>query len=115
MSDRYADNLLKMETACLLQQYLYMSDEHSITVQNPVGYTLILTMDAECNIWCKNTNFKDTPPMMYNEEMTVQRWLIMVDKLSEMPAEEFPQRFKNRLDEIVEITRNNLALNKGAQ
>lgn len=113
MSDnRNKDTLFQLENVCLLQQYLYMSEDHSITVVNAVGVKLRITIDDELHVWCQNLTLANVPPMKYDEEMTVLQWYILIDKLKTTPAEEFPQRFKNRLDEILTITRENLALNQ---
>lgn len=109
---RDKDTLHKIETVALLQQYLYMSDEHSITVENAIAVPLKIFIDDTCHVMCQNMSFKTVPPMSYDQEMTLTMWMDVADKLREMPAEEFPDRFKSRLEEIVVLTRTNLVLNQ---
>ena len=106
--------LFKIETAAILQQYLYMSGEHSITFTNAINVPLKLWIDDDCKLMCQNLNFPNVPPMCWDESMSISRWIDLADNLLTMPAEEFPDRFKNRLEEIVELTRANLSLNKVA-
>lgn len=108
---RSRDILEKLDKVNLIQKYLYMAEDHHIDIYNAINTPLRIYMDERCNVWCKNMNFPDTPPMNYSEEMSVGMWLAAVDILSVQPAVEFPNRFKNRLEEISQITMMNLAIN----
>lgn len=103
--------LLKMEDYSIFLQYLYLTKENTITINN--GLTnLELYMGENLEIYAKNLLFPNTPPLYYSEKMTPSYiMLALIPYLEKQPAKEFPQRFKNRWDEIKEITKNNTALN----
>lgn len=112
MRDR--NTLNKIETVAILQQYLYMSEEHSITFTSSFNIPFKLQINDDGKLMSTNLNFPDVPPMCWDENMSISKWIFVADRLYETPAEEFPERFKNRLEEIVTITRTNLSLNKVA-
>lgn len=110
---RTKDTLIEdFEDIKILQQYLYMSEEHNILIHNSIGVPLRIRLDEELRYWCQNMNFPDVPEMYYGEEMTINNTLNVIAALKEEPAVEFPERFKNRWEEINEIALMNLSLNR---
>lgn len=109
---RSTDTLLLFEDSCILQQYLYMDETHYLEFINAVGARIRLSMDGECRLFARNMDFPELPPMSCDQTMSTREWLNVVDTLKEMPAEKLPHRFKNRFEEISEMTRGNLALNR---
>lgn len=101
-----------MEDVKVLLQYLYMAEEHHIVVKNSIDVPLQISMDEDGNFSCLNLNFPNVPPMK-PYDFPISSMLAAIDQLKEQPAEEFPKRFKNRWDEIDQMTRANIALNKG--
>lgn len=113
---RTKDTLFDFEKTTILLQYLYMDESHKILIHNAINVPLELYMiegsDKSIHIMCKNLNFPDVPPMLYDSECHPETLLRIVNKLMEENAVEFPNRFKNRWEEIETMTRANLALNK---
>lgn len=101
------DDFNKIST---LMRYLYMSDEHSIEVENTLGVTLKITMGEDLNFYCTNMNFPDIPPTNWSSEMTINRMLDIIAQLEEKPAKMYSS-FDSRWQEISDITQTNLALN----
>lgn len=101
-----------MENVKVLLQYLYMSEEHHIIVKNVIDVPLKLSMDEDGDFECINMNFPNLPPMR-NYDFPISSMLAAIDQLKEQPATEFPERFKNRWEELRELTLANVALNKG--
>ena len=102
----------KFEDIKILHQYLYMSDEHSVEVVNSIGVPLRIRMDENLHYWCKNLNFPNVPEADWSESMTLGVTLSVIEQLKETPAVEFPKRFKNRWEEIKELTKINVFSNK---
>ena len=99
------------ENIKILQQYLYMSEEHTILIHNSIGVPLRIRMDDEGRYLCKNMNFPSVREGCWDEDMTINVILSVIEQLKEQPAVEFPQRFNNRWKEIKMITQTNVALN----
>lgn len=109
---RTRDMLIEgFENIKILQQYLYMSEEHNILVHNCIGIPLRIRMDDNGKYMCQNMNFPDLPETYWAETMTINVTLDVIEHLKEEPAVEFPQRFKNRWEEIKMLTQANLSLN----
>lgn len=102
--------LFCLEDLTTLTQYLYMNENHSITFNNGMA-DIRLRMDERFNIMGINMNFEDLGETNWSEIMTVSKLLGLVDKLKETPPEKF-DFFKNRWEEIEEITLHNIGLNK---
>lgn len=100
------------ENICILQQYLYMSKDHFITVENSIGVKLEIRMEENLHYYCKNTNFPDAPETCYSDSMTNETMLAIIEQLKNTPAIEFPQSFNNRWDEIKTICSTNVVTNK---
>lgn len=95
----------------LLCQYLYMDESHKLLIHNQIGVPLEIFMNENLEIGCRNMNFPDLSPMWWNDA-TPSKLNDVIGCLEEEKAVEFPERFKNRWEEVKEITRDNLALNR---
>lgn len=113
---RTKDTLFDFDKIAILLQYLYMDENHKIIIHNsinvPLELYMILGEDSSIHIMCRNLNFPDVPPMLYDSDCNPQVLLNVIYTLMEEDAVEFPNRFKNRWEEIETITRSNLSLNK---
>lgn len=96
----------------ILQQYLYMSEEHFIEIENSIGVKLQIRMGENLHYYCKNMNFPDLPDMCWSESMTNETMLAIIEQLKEGKAVEFPERFKSRWEELKTITLMNLCQNE---
>ena len=94
----------------VLYRYLYMSADHFIDVQTP-RTTLRITLTENLNFKCKNLRFPDLPEMSYNDTMTLNQTLGIIDQLKHRPGELHFNETNSRWDEIKEITQANLGLN----
>lgn len=109
MRDR--DMLFDFDEVKTLWQYLYLSDEHSIEVENTLGVPLEFSMDENGVVWKKNLHFPDVPKT--RDRLEIPTWLGIIEKLKEQPAKDIPTgRFKNRWDEIRTLTLTDVALNR---
>ena len=108
---RNVDVLFDLEEIPILLQYLYMSYDHRITIDNRVT-KLELYMTDECYTLAKNINLPSVPSLDYTEMMTVPNILGIIDQLKHSPAVEYPTYFANRWEEIKMITTTNVAQNK---
>lgn len=107
---RSKDILLNgFEKIKILLQYLYMSEEHSITVNN--GMTdLKIFMDDKGNFKSQNMSFSDIPPMSI--ELGVQNLLGCIEQLKEQKPTLDYGDFGTRWNEIEKICKANTALNE---
>ena len=108
---RTTDTLFDMEEIPILYQYLYMDENHSITINNGVT-TLQIRMTDSCYFMSKNLRFPDVSEMSYTDMMTIPNMLGIIDQLKQVPAVEFPTCFTSRWEEIKTITNTNVAQNK---
>lgn len=92
-------------------KYLYMDDNHRITFNNGVT-DLQIRMDENFNILCRNLSFPDVPESYFSSELVPAYCLGVIQLLQNMPPEEHPKHFKNRWEEIKDITMINLSLNR---
>lgn len=95
----------------ILQQYLYMSEDHYIEIENILGVKLRIRMGEDLEYYCKNMNFPDAPEMLWSESMTTKTILAIVDQLKDSEATEYPKYFKSRWDEVKEIALMNVCQN----
>ena len=93
----------------LLYQYLYMSEEHYIDVKT-LGATLRITLNENLNFRCQNLNFPDLPATSYNDMMTLNQALGIIEQLKETPGILGYQKNQSRWEEIAEITQIQVAL-----
>jgi hypothetical protein len=109
---RTIDTLLTdFNDICTLYRYLYMSEDHFIDVETPAT-TLRITMTEDLNFKCLNLRFPDLPPMGYNDMMTLNQSLGIIDQLKHKPGIMNFREGASRWDEIFDITNANLALNR---
>ena len=105
------DTLFGMEEIIILYQYLYMDENHYITVDNGIT-KLEIRMRENCSFHAKNLRFHDVPDLDYTDMMTIPNTIGIIDQLKDVPAVEFPTCFTNRWEEIKTITATNVAQNK---
>jgi hypothetical protein len=108
---RTTDILFELEEIPILWQYLYMSEDHYITIDNGVT-KLEIRMTENCYFHAKNLSFPNLPDMSYTDMMTIPNMLGIIDQLKHSTAVEFPTCFANRWEEIKTITNTNVAQNK---
>ncbi len=108
---RTVDTLFDLEEIPILWQYLYMSEDHYITIDNGVT-KLEIRMTENCYFHAKNLSFPNLPDMSYTDMMTIPNMLGIIDQLKTVPPVEFPNEFKSRWEEIKAITNTNVAQNK---
>lgn len=108
---RTVDILFELEEIPILLQYLYMSEDHYIIVNNKVT-DLEIRMTEGCSFMAKNLSFPEVPALDYTEMMNVMCMLAIIDQLKEAPPVEFKNEFKSRWEEIKAITNTNVAQNK---
>ena len=105
---RTKDTLLEIGDVAIFYQYLYMSPEHNIIVNN--GLT-DLKFECTDNLHIVKTNMRFPEFGASIEPLDLSNILGIIDKLKEMPPNQYPETFKNRWQEIKEMTMGNLALN----
>lgn len=93
-----------------LLQYLYMNEEHNITVSNGITNLNIKLAD---NLEALQMNLS-FPHLGYTcRPMRIEEWLACVEQLKEQPSDCGYGNFKNKWEEIQTITLMQVALNKG--
>ena len=108
---RTVDTLLELEEIPILWQYLYMSEDHFITVDNGIT-KLEIRMRDNCSFYAKNLRFPDLPGLEYTDMMVIPNMLGIIDQLKNLPPVEFKNEFKSRWEEIRTITLGNVCQNK---
>lgn len=108
---RSTEVLFDLEEIPILLQYLYMSEDHYVTVDNGVA-KLEIRMTDSCCFKAKNLNFPDLPDLNYTDMMTIPNMFGIISQLKQVPAVEFPSCFANRWEEVKTITDTNVAQNK---
>ena len=107
---RNVNTLLDLEEISVLWQYLYMSEDHYITVDNGVT-KLEIRMRENCSFHAKNLNFPDLPDLEYTDMMVIPNMLGIIDQLKNVPPVEFTE-FKSRWEELRTITLANVVQNR---
>ena len=92
----------------ILLRYLYMNENHKVVVDNSLC-RLEIGLRPDLRFSVKNLNFPLLPDSV--RALELDEMLAIIDQLEEEPAQEYPDSFKNRWEEIKDITLNNLALN----
>lgn len=108
---RTVDTLIELEEISVLYQYLYMNEDHFVTIDNGLA-KLEIRMNEDCYFKAKNLNFPDLPDLNYTDMMVVPNLLGIIDQLKNSPPEEFKNEFKSRWEELRAITLANIGLNK---
>jgi hypothetical protein len=111
---RNVDTLLEFEDIVVLYQYLYMSDDNYITVDNGVA-KLEIRMNENGYFHAKNLNFPDLPDLSYTDMMTIPNMFGIIDQLKNTEPVEFKNEFKSRWEEIKTITQTGIVHNKMRQ
>lgn len=111
---RYASTLLEFEDIAILYQYLYMSDEHFITIDNGIA-KLEVRMNENGYFHAKNLNFPDLPDLSYTDMMIIPNMFGIIDQLKNTEPVEFKNEFKSRWEEIKTITQTGVVHNKMRQ
>lgn len=108
---RDTSTLFDLEDIIILYQYLYMSEEHCIIIDN--GLTkLEIRMNEHCYFHAKNLTFPNVPALDYTDMMTIPNMLGIIDQLKKVPPVEFKNEFKSRWEELKTITYANIGQNK---
>lgn len=108
---RTVDTLFKLEEIIILWQYLYMNEDHYITIDNGVT-KLEIRMRDNCSFHAKNLQFPDLPGLDYTDMMVIPNMLGIIGQLKNVPPEEFKEDFRSRWEEIRAITLDTITLNK---
>lgn len=108
---RDVNTLFELEEIVILWQYLYMNEEHFITVDNGLA-KLEIRMREDGSFHAKNLNFPDLPGLEYTDMIVIPNMLGIIDQLKTIPPIEFPKEFKSRWEEIETITRTNIVHNR---
>lgn len=109
---RTKDALLELADISTLYQYLYMSKDHFVIVNNGIA-DLKLYMDDDFNVRAINMNYPDLPPLSYNDMLFVGNLLGIIDYLKNDKTHiERESHFVSRWAEIKAITGVNLILNQ---
>ena len=108
---RDVTTLLDLEEIPILWQYLYMNEDHFITVDNGIT-RLEIRMRENCSFHAKNLNFPDLPDLDYTDMMVIPNMLGIIDQLKHIPPVEFTHEFKSRWDELKTITVANVVQNR---
>lgn len=110
---RNKGGLRDIDDIAILLKYLYIDEDAYVIVENSIGLHLMISMNEHLGLSkvLLDGVIKDQPPMEDNE-MTPLVLSAVVSQLKEQPAEQFPERFKNRWEEIKTITSSNIALNE---
>ena len=108
---RRNDVLIEMEEITTIYQFLYMSEDNFITIDNGMA-KLEIRMNEKGFFHAKNLNFPDLPDMNYTDMMNVPNMLGIINQLKKTSPVEFPNSFKTRWEEIKSITDINVAQNK---
>ena len=108
---RNVTTLLDLEEIHILWQYLYMNEDHFITVDNGIT-RLEIRMRENCSFHAKNLNFPDLPDLDYTDMMNIPNMLGIIDQLKNVPPVEFVNEFSSRWDELKTIAVANVVQNR---
>jgi len=107
---RTKDVMHELEDITILLQWLYQDDDHEVRIENSVGF-MRFKMDEDLNIMRFNENF---PEIGWGYcELTVRELFSIKRQLEETTGDiMFPNKFKNKWEEIKRMTLSSLWLNK---
>lgn len=93
----------------ILLQYLYQNEDHEVRIRNPFTF-LRYKMDYNLNILCFNETF---PELGWDYVQVSVQDLLAIKRLLEESVEDIksPETFKNKWEEIKQITLTNGMLN----
>lgn len=100
------------EDITTLVRYLYLSAEHTITVNNGMA-DLQIRMDDDGDFLCKVLSFPDANEMLYSCNISSPVLVDYIRQLKTQPASKvWEKEFDSRWEEIETITMHNVAHNK---
>src|SRR5574343_310876 len=101
--------MLELTDISILLQYLYQSEDHEVRIRNPFTF-LRYKMDYNLNMVCFNETF---PELGWDYVQITFQELLAIKRLLEESVEDikFPEIFKNKWEEIKQITLANRMLN----
>lgn len=99
-----------LEDVKTLLQYLYMDEDHSITVSNGITQLNIKLND---NLEALQMNLSFSYLGYTHRSICIEEWLACIEQLKEQPSDCGYGSFKNKWEEIETITLMQVALNKG--
>ena len=102
--------LKDFDEVLILYQFLYMSPENRIVINNGMA-DLEIRLDEDLRFYCKNLNFPHLPDMSCSEQMTLSCCFNAVDYLKMQKPKQFPNTFNSEWDEIKDITMATTAMN----
>lgn len=108
---REKETLSLFNDIAIFNQYLYMNEENYIEYDNGIT-TLKIRMNENCDYIAVNMAFPNLKPLLYSSDMTINFIRHIIETLKEKEPQIKNATFKNRWEEITEITRSNLWLNK---
>jgi hypothetical protein len=111
---RTVNTLIDLEDITILYQYLYMNEDHFITIDNGVA-KLEIRMNENGYFHAKNLNFPDLPDLNYTDMMTIPNMFGIIDQLKNVEPVEFKNEFKSRWEELRVVTLTNVGQNKMRQ
>lgn len=100
----------EMDDIRILYQYLYLSEDKSIAIDNGVAI-LDIRMTDNGYFKCKNRNFPELDESSYTDMMTIPNMLGIIDQLKTVKAVEYPDNFKTRWEEIKTTVATSATLN----
>lgn len=101
--------MLELTDISILLQYLYQSEDHEVRIRNPFTF-LRYKMDYNLNMLCFNETF---PELGWDYVQVSFQELLAIKRSLEESVEDikFPETFKNKWEEIKQITLTNGMLN----
>lgn len=102
--------LLAFDDIAVLWQYLYMNEDHFITIDNGMA-KLEIRMRENGSFHAKNLNFPDLSDLEYTDMMVLPNMLGIIDQLKQVPPVEI-ETFESRWEELRATALANIGLNK---
>ena len=109
---RYTTGLDAIDDISMLLKYLYMDEDAYVLFENSIGVKFKLTIDKNLELTRTMVNGVSSPVSIDGNDITPSVLLAIVEQIKEQPAEQFPDRFTNRWEEIKTMTLSNIALAK---
>ena len=110
--ERNKGGLRDIDDIAILLKYLYMDEKAYVIVENSIGLHVKIMMNEHLGLAKILLDGVVKNQLITENDMTPAVLSAVVSQLKEQPAEQFPETFKNRWEEIKNITLSNVALNK---
>lgn len=107
---RYINGINALDEVNILLKYLYLSEDHFVEFKNKMGVRFKLWMKDDSTLMRQMINGV-TDMEFTSDDINHKTLMGIIAQLKEQPASEFPDTFKNRWEELKEMTMANLALN----